>query len=47
MFDPISVIISSLKNYIQRFTGIFSYIFDTYFPKYDDEAEAVAFVAFL
>ena len=47
MFDPVSVIIFTLKHYIQRFTGIFSFIFVTYFPKYDEEPEETAFVAFL
>ncbi len=47
MFDPISIIIFSLKHYIQRFTGIFSFIFDTYFPKKDESSDDVAFIAFL
>lgn len=47
MFDPISVIILTLKNFIQRFTGIYSFIFDTYFPKENDEKASAATFTFL
>ncbi len=47
MFDAISVIIFTLKNFIQRFTGIFSFIFDTYFPGLDSEEEAAAPFSFM
>ncbi len=48
MFDPISVIISTLKNFIQRITGIFSLILDTYFPKVDkDEKDEAFFFSFI
>ncbi|MBQ7296451.1 MAG: hypothetical protein IJW86_09750 [Clostridia bacterium] len=39
MFDPLSVIIFSLKNFVQRIKGIFSFVFDNYFPD-DNEAES-------
>lgn len=37
MFDPITMIILTLKNFIQRFRNVFSFVFDNYFPQ--DEKE--------
>ena len=47
MFDPISVIIFRLKDFVQHFTGIFSFIFTTYFPEDDEEAGQREMFAFL
>lgn len=33
MFDPITAIILTLKNFIQRIRGVFSIVFDNYFPQ--------------
>lgn len=43
MFDLLSIIISTLKGFVQRFTGIFSFIFDNYFPKYGDQSDEEIF----
>lgn len=37
MFDPITMIILTLKNFVQRFRNVFSFVFDNYFPQ--DEKE--------
>lgn len=47
MFDPISVIIFTLKNFIQRLAGIFSFIFDAYFPRKNGEEETEDSFTFL
>ncbi len=48
MFDPISVIIFVLKNYIQRIKSIFSFVIDNYFPvmKNDETEDAADFTFF-
>lgn len=47
MFDPISVIIFTLKNLIQRISGIFSFVLDNYFPKKDEEEDNSTIFSFL
>lgn len=47
MFDPISVIIFTLKNLIQRISGVFSFVIDNYFPKKDQEEDDSAIFSFL
>ncbi|MBQ4348009.1 MAG: hypothetical protein IJC79_00130 [Clostridia bacterium] len=47
MFDPISVIIFTLKNLIQRIRGIFSFVLDNYFPKKDEEEDNSTNFSFL
>lgn len=39
MFDPITTIILTLKNFLQRIRSVFSIVFDNYFPQ-PDEPEA-------
>lgn len=33
MFDPITTIILTLKNFLQRIRGVFSIVFNNYFPQ--------------
>lgn len=44
MFDPITMIILTLKNFIQRFRNIFSFVFDNYFPQ-DEQEDDFAFLS--